>query len=295
MSKLTKNTFLPAGTDWNEEEIKTAAEVFNRRRETFERMSHSKQDNVFVAVEANYIKDKHGFNSALYRDFIAVASEKNAGWSNSNFREHTLSAARGYVLLSGDDNDKKWIWKQNPSMSALAAVENIHPHMIHGLTQALKSGEKFPTRDSISHYGEKQKLLQTAEEKEAWLRLKAEQKVQQRLQEQQDTLESPEETVAEDVSEPTAQTIDVVSSVIPDSPDEAVEISTEIEETLVLSQPIQDEEPSVETEPVLAKELYNFAQSFMMTNYRELTEADMVYLRLTQQIIANYSKGRVKA
>lgn len=204
MSKLTKNNFFAAGDDWSEEEMNTAAEIYARRRDVFERLGNSKKDNVLLAIEANNIIDKHGYNSPLYRDFINSTAVV-AGWSNSNFRESALAAARGFNRLSGCEADKEFIWKQNPSLSALAKCEHLDNRLVFEFTKAVKAAKKFPTAADVETYNLKGRLPASKTERAEW----------------------KQEQSPYSASEPPGQTIDVVSTAVPDTSNTLASVSTE--------------------------------------------------------------------
>ena len=155
MTKIIKQTFFTAGEDWSPEEIQTAAEEYNKIKDTLERVAQGKRDTIVIAGAAVRIYEKHGHKSPLYRDFLNNLIQTAPGWSDQKFRERAVAAYRGYEALSGSDADKEFIWKLNPSLSALTECQNIHPSDQHEFRKAIKNGSKFPTRAEVASFAKK--------------------------------------------------------------------------------------------------------------------------------------------
>ena len=162
MTKITKNTFFTAGEDWDEQEIQTAAEEYNKIKDTLERVSQGKRDTVILAGAVVRILNKHGNNSPLYRDFINNLVQAAPGWNDADFRRKAYDAYRGFESLSGTDKDKEFIWKLKPSLSALTECQSIHPSQQYKFREQLKDSTKFPTRDAVSSFAGGRKLSGTS-------------------------------------------------------------------------------------------------------------------------------------
>ena len=158
MTKITKETFFTAGQDWSPEEVQTAAEEYNKIKDTLERVSEAKRDTVVLAGAVTRILDKHGRNSPLYRDFVSSIITNAPGWHDENFRKRAIAAYRGYEAMPGSDADKEFIWKLKPSLSALTECQNIHPSQQFDFRKVLKTGVKFPTQKQIEAFAQGRKL-----------------------------------------------------------------------------------------------------------------------------------------
>ena len=158
MTKITKNTFFTAGEDWSEQEVQTAAEEYSKIKDTLERVAQGKRDTVILAGAAIRIFQRHGQKSPLYRDFLISLAQNAPGWSDADFRRKAFDAYRGYEALAGSDDDKQFIWKLKPSLSALTECQRIHPSQQYEFLQSLKSADKFPTQKQIDALAQGKKL-----------------------------------------------------------------------------------------------------------------------------------------
>ena len=118
-------------------------------------------DNLTIAASLIRIREKHGYNSSLYRDAVEHVKENFAGWDSGDYRKRVSLAAQGFNHLAGSHKEKEWIVKKlNPSFSALAACVNIPDRLVHTFTtKELKKLEKFPTADAVINYGQSGNLL----------------------------------------------------------------------------------------------------------------------------------------
>ena len=137
--------------DYTPEEIKTRDEEWKILKPVVDRLSNSKMDNLTIAASLIRIREKHGYNSSLYRDAVEHVKENFAGWDSGDYRKRVSLAAQGFNHLAGSHKEKEWIVKKlNPSFSALAACVNIPDRLVHTFTtKELKKLEKFPTADAI--------------------------------------------------------------------------------------------------------------------------------------------------
>lgn len=161
MTKITTNTFFAASNDWSQAEIETAAEEYNKIKDTLERVALGKRDTVVLAGAAVRIFEEHGENSPLYKDFLESLKQNAPGWHDKFFRARAYDAYRGYNALAGADSDKEFVWKLKPSLSALTECQNIHPSQQYDFLKDLKSKDKFPTKDAVSNFASGKRLTST--------------------------------------------------------------------------------------------------------------------------------------
>tara|TARA_R110002012_G_scaffold233207_1_gene406289 strand:+ start:1066 stop:2004 length:939 start_codon:yes stop_codon:yes gene_type:complete len=310
MSKLSKKDFFVYGDDRSPEEVKSIDKRYNDHKDEYERLGSSKRDNVLCATDGLFLLDEFGENSHEYKTWLESMKVKSAGWANHDYRKAVLNAGRGFNSLTGVESEKEWIWKQNPSMSALGAVRDIPPQMMYNLTSTLKGRTKFPTKELVDNYREKEKFLLSAEEKKANEQARAEERKEREVADAY--LASQRAEFAKNKAETAStQTIDVVSMATKVSSNEPKSSPTpspvsavEEESPLEIDEPVSllnQDEPGeqAETEPKTptpsdSYQLYKAIESYVQTNYRTWSEEDEHNMRMSVELIARYSRGRIR-
>ena len=153
MSKLTTNTFFSGLSALSPEEDATAREEFDRIKDSLERKTKISYDNIMIAGSLCRMRDKHGRNSNIYINFISQLSEFDESWNDKFFRLKWVEAYRGYESIAGSDADKEFIFKLNPSASALKSCQFLPGEKGYRIIKELKSVESFPSAAAVERYG----------------------------------------------------------------------------------------------------------------------------------------------
>ena len=293
MSKITKKDFFVVSDDWSKDEIKTASEIYDRRKDVFERLGSSKRDNVLIASEAQLIIDRHGYNSAIYRDFLE-GTKCIAGWSDSNYRMHVFRAGKGYLALPGSDADKDFIWKKNPSLSALGRCEDIPHGQRLEFLKILKAQPKFPVTGSVDYYIGNGELPPTVEERRAYSdlqkRLKAEKeaakpKSSPLISNQTAPIPTPyvAPVVTPEVVEASYVSIDEIEDILeePTITNEPINITPMLSDSAVLDRPVTDTGSG-------SSVLYKAVESFAFEKRKRLSDCEKQDLLRMIQVLKTY-------
>ena len=131
------------------EELVTAKEEEKFLKDAISRLSYSRQDHLTVAHSLYKIRQKHGYQSNLYMDSLEAIKQNVEGWDDKFFRQRIFNAYKGYMALPGSWEDKEFIFKLNPSMSALTECQFIQGEKRMEFLQSLKKLKKFPTLKQI--------------------------------------------------------------------------------------------------------------------------------------------------
>ena len=153
MSKLSTNSFFSGLSALSPEEDATAREEFNRIKDSLERKTKVTFDNLMIAGSLCRMRDKHGRNSNIYNNFINALTEVDDCWNDKFFRLRWVEAYRGYESIAGSDADKEFIFKLNPSASALKSCQFLPGDKCYRIIKELKSVESFPSAAAVERYG----------------------------------------------------------------------------------------------------------------------------------------------
>ena len=122
---------------------------------SLERASKGVYDNIQIAGSLIRVRDEHGENSAIYSNYLNAVKDNCVGWEDKRYRANVSHAYRGFEAMSGSEEDKQFIWKMKPSLSALGAVLMIAPSEQYKFRQELKDLEKFPTAAAVEKFAQK--------------------------------------------------------------------------------------------------------------------------------------------
>ena len=158
MSKLTVQETFFGLSDLPPEQLQTAHELYPELKEPLERLVKNSRDQITIGRALRTIHQRHGKHSEVYMGFLASLKEQSDQWSNDHYRDNIGRALNGYEAMAGSDADKEFIWKLNPSLSALAKVQTIHPSDQYKFLMELKDQKKFPTAAGVDTFAARKRL-----------------------------------------------------------------------------------------------------------------------------------------
>ena len=153
MSKALTHIFFSGLSTLSPEEDATAREEFNKIKDCLERKTKVTYDNIMIAGSLRRMREKHGRNSNIYINFIESLAAVDESWSDKDYRLKWVEAYRGYESIAGSDEDKAFLFKLNPSASALKACQFLPGDKGYKIVKELRSVESFPSATAIERYG----------------------------------------------------------------------------------------------------------------------------------------------
>lgn len=152
MSNLTLLTVF--GGSLSIAESETATRELATVGSSLERVSKGVMDNITIAGSLLRVQNEHGENSEIYKNFLNAVTEHCVGWDDKYFRTRVRSAYHGYQHLPGTEDDKQFIWKLKPSLSAMALIQSVPDQRLYDFVKELKKLDKFPTADTVRRFAE---------------------------------------------------------------------------------------------------------------------------------------------
>ena len=152
MSSLIKvNTFFNGLAS---DESATAQELFPVLAPALERKLHTIADNMLIAEALETMRDRHGYKSLIYKQFIDKLADLDPIWEDKNNRYVLKQAQKGFKHLNsiGSPEDHKKISAKCQSLDAMATCSEIPEHLLHSFSTKVKSRSKFPSRPEIRSF-----------------------------------------------------------------------------------------------------------------------------------------------